>query len=80
MPDFFAAIHPAMTGEHIHRMNANALNYIAKDINGIKKGSKMEHGNVWLWLRDVVTMATSEALYGPENPLRKDPSLLEDLW
>ncbi|KAJ4127784.1 hypothetical protein NW768_008057 [Fusarium equiseti] len=80
VPDFFAAIHPAMAGEHIHRMNANALNYIAKDVNSIKKGSALGHGNVWLWLRDVVTMATSEALYGPENPLREDPSLLEDLW
>ncbi|KAM0261216.1 hypothetical protein ACHAPA_009850 [Fusarium lateritium] len=80
VPDFFSVIHPAMTGEHLHRMNANALNCIADDINSIGNSSNLEHPNLWLWLRDSITMATSEALYGPENPLRKDPSLLTDLW
>lgn len=80
VPDFFAVLHPAMTGDHIHRMNATALNCIAKDINSIGEGNNMEHANLWLWLRDVVTMATAEALYGPDNPMRQEPSLLNDLW
>ncbi|WXC60647.1 hypothetical protein SNK03_006532 [Fusarium graminearum] len=80
VPDFFAAIHPAMTGDHLHRMNANALNYISKDINKISGQGSLEHANLWLWLRDLVTMATSEALYGSKNPLRQDRSLLEDVW
>jgi hypothetical protein len=80
VPEFFAAIHPAMTGDHIHRMNANALNCISKDINKIGGHGDLEHANLWIWLRDLVTMATAEALYGSENPLRQEPSLLDDLW
>ncbi|KAL6916366.1 hypothetical protein FSHL1_007814 [Fusarium sambucinum] len=80
VPEFFAAIHPAMTGDHIHRMNANALNYISNDINKISGYGKLEHANLWLWLRDLVTMATAEALYGSKNPLRHDNSLLDDVW
>ncbi|RGP74625.1 prostacyclin synthase [Fusarium sporotrichioides] len=80
VPDFFAAIHPAMTGDHLHRMNANALNYISKDINNIGGQGNLEQANLWLWLRDLVTMATAEALYGSKNPLRQDHGLLDDVW
>ncbi|KAF4999383.1 hypothetical protein FGRMN_2524 [Fusarium graminum] len=78
--DFFAAIHPSMTGDYLHRMNANALNYIAKELNNIGDPEDLDLPNTWYWLRDTITMATTEALYGPENPLREDPSLLNDIW
>ncbi|KAK7428295.1 hypothetical protein QQZ08_005192 [Neonectria magnoliae] len=81
VPDFFASIHPAMTGAHLHRMNANALNYVSGQLDGIGGGGKaFEVPNLFLWVRDLMTMATTEALYGSENPLRENPSLVEDLW
>ncbi|KAF4966884.1 hypothetical protein FSARC_5497 [Fusarium sarcochroum] len=81
VPDFFSAIHPAMTGDHLHRMNANALNYVSKELATIGDAeSSLKSSNLWLWLRDLITLATSEALYGPENPIRQNTSLIEDLW
>ncbi|KAG5746359.1 hypothetical protein H9Q70_010950 [Fusarium xylarioides] len=81
VPDFFAAIHPAMTGDHLHRMNANALNYVSKELATIGDAeSSLKSSNLWLWLRDLITLATSEAMYGPENPIRENTSLIEDLW
>ncbi|KAF5023470.1 hypothetical protein F66182_4470 [Fusarium sp. NRRL 66182] len=81
VPDFFQVIHPAMTGDHLHRMNANALRYVSKELDSIGDArNPFKTPNLWLWLRDLMTMATAEALYGPENPLMKEPSLLRDLW
>ncbi|KAM0543984.1 hypothetical protein ACHAPJ_012009 [Fusarium lateritium] len=81
VPDFFAAIHPAMTGDHLHRMNANALNYVSQELATIGDAeTPLKSSNLWLWLRDLITLATSEAMYGPENPIRENKSLVDDLW
>ncbi|KAJ3543484.1 hypothetical protein NM208_g3553 [Fusarium decemcellulare] len=81
VPEFFACIPPAMSGAYLHRMNANALNYISKQLEIIGSGGKPLHvPNLFLWVRELMTMATTEAMYGPENPIREDPSLQDDLW
>ncbi|KAH7152650.1 cytochrome P450 [Dactylonectria macrodidyma] len=81
IPDFFAVIHPAMTGSHLHKMNANALNYVSKQLDGIGGGGDaFVVPNLFVWVRDLMTMATTEALYGPDNPFRGRPSLIQDVW
>ncbi|KAF7555723.1 hypothetical protein G7Z17_g1957 [Cylindrodendrum hubeiense] len=81
VPDFFSVIHPAMTGDHLHRMNANALNYVSKQLGAIGSGDEpLKVPNLYLWVRDLMTMATTEALYGPDNPIKEHSSLIEDLW
>ena len=32
------------------------------------------------WIRRVFTLASMEALYGPKNPFKNDPSLAEAFW
>ena len=32
------------------------------------------------WVRNVVTRAAADAVYGPENPVARDPSLIDRLW
>lgn len=45
-----------------------------------------EFSNDWVekdlynWLRDVVTYATTLALYGSQNPLAIDRTLIDDVW
>lgn len=81
IPDFFAVIHPSMTGSHLHKMNANALNYVSKQLDGIGGGGEtFVVSNLFVWVRDLMTMATTEALYGPGNPFRGRPDLVQDLW
>ncbi|KAF6835514.1 hypothetical protein CMUS01_05738 [Colletotrichum musicola] len=79
IPEFFEGIHVAMTPSNVRRMNANALRYVAEVL--AKTGDEpFETSNAFLWIRDLITMATADALYGHENPLKKDPSLLDELW
>ncbi|KAF4983952.1 hypothetical protein FZEAL_744 [Fusarium zealandicum] len=81
VPEFFASIHPAMTGANLHLMTANALNYVSGQLGLIGDGGKaLDIPNLYLWVRDLMTLATTEALYGPENPIRENPSLIKDLW
>ncbi|GKT50810.1 25-hydroxycholesterol 7-alpha-hydroxylase [Colletotrichum spaethianum] len=81
VPEFFDGIHKSMTADNLHRMNANALAYVSNALDNVCKGSAaFEATNFFVWVRDLMTMATAEALYGPNNPLRKDASLMEDTW
>ncbi|KAK2043622.1 cytochrome P450 [Colletotrichum somersetense] len=81
VPDFFEGIHQSMAADNLHRMNANALAYVSDALDDVCKGSEAyEATNLFAWMRDLMTMATAEALYGPHNPLRKDASLMEDIW
>ncbi len=78
LPARMTGLHQAMQPEHLHRMNAAALNYIAESLNAVD--APIQIPNLYLWLRDLMTFATTEALYGSENPLRGRKDLVEDLW
>ncbi len=69
----------AMQGQSLYRMNVAALTYIAGQLHDIGDDG-LRIPNLYRWLRHFMTWATSEALYGKENPVRKDPSLIEALW
>jgi hypothetical protein len=74
----FTEMHGAMLGENLHKMNANALSDVAASINKISK--EFETPSLYLWLRSMMTLATSNSLLGSHNPLRSDPSLVDALW
>ncbi|KAL2877214.1 hypothetical protein SGCOL_007610 [Colletotrichum sp. CLE4] len=81
LPEFFEGIHVGMAADNLHRMNATALSYVSDALDDLCNGSEVyETANFWLWMRDLMTMATTEALFGPGNPLRKDASLMKDTW
>ena len=78
---FFQAIHKGMATHHVNQMNAIALNNISEKWDDIKPGQELVIPNVFLWARDMMTIATAWALYGPENPITEDkPEVLEDIW
>jgi hypothetical protein len=82
MGEFFEAVHEGMGARYTNRMNANALRYVASHLEGVctSSGEEIVVPSVYRWTRDLMTLATCQALYGPGNPLAKDPSLLEDIW
>ncbi|KAK4446199.1 cytochrome P450 [Podospora aff. communis PSN243] len=72
-------IKSAMQGENLLRMNVRALGFIAEGLNEVgKEGKKV--GGLYGWLRDFMTLATSEGIYGSDNPIRGRMDLVEALW
>ncbi|KAM0270272.1 hypothetical protein ACHAQH_009479 [Verticillium albo-atrum] len=66
VPDIFGPNHSALSGQSLHRMNRNALAYISDYLDANIPGSEwLDVPNLYLWLRDLMTLATSKALYGP---------------
>ncbi|KAK6602916.1 hypothetical protein ACHAO1_011224 [Botrytis cinerea] len=78
LPEYFKSIYDGTTAQHIHRLNVTSLKHVSKHINSIG-GDGMDATNTYLWLRNLMTVATCEALYGPDNPIRGD-ELVEDVW
>ncbi|KXJ87529.1 cytochrome P450, partial [Microdochium bolleyi] len=74
-----AAIKPAMMGQNLFRMNVRALDHVADKLNELGSGT-LRVENVYDWLRELMTMATAEGLYGHQNPLRDQPELAHHLW
>lgn len=77
MDEFFDEIHKGMAPHYVHRMNANALQDVARTLNSVSDGD-VEVPNLWLWIRDLMTIATCKGLYGPDNPI--DHDLLDVIW
>jgi hypothetical protein len=79
--EVFPLVHAAMTAQHLRKMNLSALRYISDQLNTSFNGSEwLVIPNMYLWIRDVMFMATCEALYGPGNIFRARDDLQEDFW
>lgn len=78
--EFFSAIHGGLSAQHVQAMNIAALNSFGTVLEQTTVEKPLEISNFYLWVRNKVSEATADALYGPENPLRKQPDLTNDLW
>lgn len=62
-------------------MTTRALHYLNNQVNSLDTGSQgLEIPNLYLWLRDHITISVSNALYGAFDPFQKNPSLIQALW
>lgn len=82
-PTYMHDLHTAMTtplmpGPALYEMNARALECLGSILNGI--GAEEQQKTLFGWIRDIFTEASAEALYGPENPVNCDRSLIDSLW
>lgn len=81
VPEAMAAIKTGLMGQNLYRTNDALLAYVASQLNDIGTGDEELHvPSLWLWMRGMITMATTEALYGQANPFRADPEGLDSLW
>ena len=82
VPTFTEALHSSMNSASVNAMNAHSLKYISQTLDNIKAGEDggLEVPNLYLWVRDIMTLATSRSLLGKENPFEKDLSLIDRLW
>ncbi|KAF4952726.1 hypothetical protein FSARC_12576 [Fusarium sarcochroum] len=94
--EFTDAIHSSFQAASLHQMNVHFLSSISAQLNpmsdGTVRANPINHGkeqvlsgelqvdNLYLWVRDVMSLATTKALYGDHDPFGGDPSLIEDMW
>ena len=80
MDDLVKGLHGSMSAQNVYRMNTNALRYLSGVLNDIPENQSLEIPNLWLWIRDELTVATCQALYGSHNPFKPKSQLIEDIW
>ena len=78
LPRYFKSIYEGTTARHIHQLNVASLKHVSQQINAIGDDGFVAP-NIYLWLRNLMTVATCEALFGPKNPIRSD-EIVEDVW
>ncbi|KAI8722714.1 hypothetical protein NCS52_00416000 [Fusarium sp. LHS14.1] len=94
--DFGEAIHSSFQAPMLHKMNVHFLASISAKMDPISFGTvrvdEVNSGreelvdgglrveNLYLWCRDVMTLATTKALYGDQDPFGPQPHLVDDLW
>ncbi|PVH85028.1 cytochrome P450 [Cadophora sp. DSE1049] len=65
-------------GTGLSELNQGVLEKVAASLNVINEDG--ETFGLYRWVRDVLTLATADALYGSESPLNTDHSLIDCLW
>ncbi|KAG6362152.1 hypothetical protein INS49_010381 [Diaporthe citri] len=75
-----AGIKSGLMGHGVKRMTAAMLAHVGSQLNPIDAGQGLHVPSLWVWMRDMMTMATVEVFYGHANPFRADPAGLDALW
>jgi hypothetical protein len=81
--NYISAIHHSMytalaPGSSLLEMNSRVLSTMARHLDNI--GTNDQSKGLYRWTRDVLTVATAEALYGAKNPVSDNPKLIDCLW
>ena len=79
-PEMERIFRATLSGEHLNRLILAALTCFGETLNSIGH-EPVEIPNLYLWLRQAMSKATSEALWGKENnPYGKDTSVIDAQW
>jgi cytochrome P450 len=79
-PEFFDALHWSVQGDHLHRMNAKALNYLSGRFEELAGPAPIKIDNFYYYLRELITLATTTALLGDANPFLTNDKLSHHMW
>lgn len=78
--DTLKGIHATLAfGEGLEQMTRVAIENVALSLDGLRTDTGPVRLNLVRWLRHEITLATSEAIYGPANPLR-DLNVEDGFW
>lgn len=80
---YLSAIHQSIfqamaPGQSLLEMNSRVLTSMARYLDEI--GTEEQPKRLYLWTRDVLTIATADTLYGSKNPVSDDNKLIDYLW
>ncbi|CAL3964967.1 unnamed protein product [Diplocarpon coronariae] len=65
-------------GAGLDELNRGVLKRVAASLNTISGTGEVF--SLYRWIRDILTLATAETLYGPQSPLSDDRGLIDCLW
>ena len=80
LADLMHVTKPILAGEPLARINVTVLNHAAIVLNEIRTRKAYEVPDLYDWVQNTATLATTEALYGPTNPIGGNRSLVDDVW
>jgi cytochrome P450 len=82
-PAFFSRwlkiVYSSLTGAHLLAVNSAALRVIASSLNEVPLAG-VDIPDLFLWARDLISLASTTALLGDKNPWKLDPRLLDAYW
>lgn len=68
----------SLSRENLLEMNVSALRVATEELD--KLPNELLVDNFCLWLRDLMTLATTTALFGSKNPFLGDPDIVAGFW
>ncbi|KAF2275228.1 cytochrome P450 [Westerdykella ornata] len=68
-----------LSGEGLKKMNRRALGYISERLNAVDKQKGEQIPNLYLWIRHLLSTATSKAVWGLYSPYN-EPGLIDTQW
>jgi hypothetical protein len=78
--DSFSAMRDALVpGPNLDEMNRAMIQNVAASLDELMTTGKPVKKCLARWLRDTITIATTNAVYGPQNPY-KDQSVQDGFW
>jgi len=73
-------MHASMSpGLNLDKMNRNMLHIMEEYFNELSAEGEATV-DLFEWIRPRVTVASTEAIYGPGNPFKRQPDLGNDFW
>ncbi|KAJ3561065.1 hypothetical protein NPX13_g9088 [Xylaria arbuscula] len=75
IPGFLKAVYPTLTGDMLDSLNTKTVNVIMSEFDKIAAKGAVSSVQMYKWIDEQITYATTDGIYGPHNPLR-DPENL----
>lgn len=72
------AMHPLLLGDGLDQMNERMINYLKKSIDELASYPS-KRIDLFEWCRDAMTIASTDAVYGPLNPY-KSRTVQDAFW
>lgn len=70
--------HALAPGPGVNQPGQICSDVVAEAVNAF--GVDWTTKDLFLWLRDVITLGTANGLYGSKSPTAVDKSLIQDIW
>ncbi|KAI0204654.1 cytochrome P450 [Astrocystis sublimbata] len=75
IPGFLKAVSPTLTGDMLNSLNERTTNVLLAELDKVAGRGACSSVQMHQWIEEQITYATTDAIYGPHNPLR-DPDNL----
>ncbi|KAI0805668.1 cytochrome P450 [Xylaria sp. FL0064] len=70
IPSFLKAVYPTLTGDMLDSLNQRIVDVILAEFDKIAAKGSCSSVQMYRWIDEQITYATTDGIYGPHNPLR----------